>query len=164
MVLTPRDAGAPVEASVDVLFGVCNDVCIPAQARLTAHLDATAPAAPENRAEIERALASRPVDLRGRRRDRGALRGQPRRYRADGDGGGHLRRAPGPGLTTVIEAAARPDLWIGPAETETDGRNVRATARVESSGGGLALDRRGLRLTLLDARRAIDIRGCAARD
>ncbi len=72
---------------------------------------------------------------------------------------------PGPGLTTVIEAAARPDLWIGPAETETDGRSVRATARVESLGdGGLALDRRGLRLTLLDARRAIDIRGCAARD
>ncbi|MBA3326147.1 MAG: hypothetical protein H0T41_13060, partial [Rhodobacteraceae bacterium] len=57
VILTPSAPDAPLEASVEVFFGVCSDICIPAEARLTARLEPTA--APEGRAEIERALAAR---------------------------------------------------------------------------------------------------------
>ena len=160
VVLTPRDPDAPIDASVDVAFGVCNDICIPAEARLVARLDADA-AAPEGRGTIERALAARPTEA-------GAAGVTGARCALGVDAAGPMVTAeitfaepPAPGLTTVIEADARPDLWIGTAATETDGRRVRATARLEAAKpGAIALDRQGLRLTLLDARRAIDIRGC----
>ena len=57
----------------------------------------------------------------------------------------------------------QPDLWIGTAESRTDGRTVIARAPIAGAGGaGPTLERSALRLTVLDARRAVDIRGCEA--
>jgi DsbC/DsbD-like thiol-disulfide interchange protein len=159
VILTPEVAGAPVEATVDLFFGVCNDICIPAEARLTARFDAGS--ADGDRASIERALAARPVGARAagvtEARCTIAARGDGHAISAEID----FLAPPGPGLTTVIEAEGRPDLWIDAAETRTEGRVLRATARVDAlRPGGLVVDRRGLRLTLLDDTRAIDIRGC----
>lgn len=163
VILTPRTQDAPLEASVELFFGVCSDICIPAEARLTARLEPEA--APEGRAEIERALADRPLDARAA----GVTAAQ---CALAAGAAGHSLTAeitfaapPGSGMTTVIEAGARPDLWIGAAETRTEGRRVVATAPVGAAGaGGLALDRGDLRVTLLDARRAVDIRGCPGAD
>ncbi len=161
VILTPETIGEPIEATVTLQFGVCRDICIPAEARLTARLGATAP--PEGRAAIERALAARPLDA-------GAA--GVTRARCDLAPAGPGREIiveitfdapPGRDLTTVIEAEGRPDLWIGQTETRTEGRAVHATARLDAlDPGGLALDRGALRLTLLDTTRAIDIRGCPA--
>jgi len=158
--LTPETAGAPIEAVVDVTFGVCDDICIPAQARLSARLEPHAPAV--GRLEIERALADRPMAA--------AAGVAAARCALSADGAGHRLTAEidfaapqGPGLSVVIEADSRPDLWIGEAATAVDGRRVTATAAVDTlTGGGVAIDRDGLRLTVLDAERAIDIRGCPA--
>lgn len=158
--LRPVAAGAPMEVAVDLFFGVCRDLCAPVEARLTARL---APdAAPEGREAIERALAARPTEARaaGVAEARCTLRP---------GGDGHEVRAeivleapPSPDVTAVIEAEARPGLWIGVTETRTEGRVVHATAPVgAASPGGIALDRRALRLTLIEERRAVDIRGCA---
>lgn len=158
--LTPRDAGAPIKAQVEVFFGVCEDICIPVQAVLAGRL---APAGPsEGREKIEQALADRPLDPH----EAGVLGASC--ALAPGAGGQTVTarvdfaRLPAPDLIAVIEAEARPDLWIGEAEARTEGRTLYAAAPLETSGaGGLALDRGSLRVTLLDARRAIDIRGCA---
>lgn len=159
MILTPERAAAPIEARVFVAFGVCREICTLAEARLAARLEPDA--APEGRAEIERALAERPLDADAAGVTAATCAVTPA-------AAGHALTAeitfsapPGSGLTTVIEAGPRPDLWIGAAETRTKGQVVHATARLDWTGaGGLALDRGALRLTVLGARRAIDIRGC----
>lgn len=163
VILTPASPGEPVEAQVDLFFGVCKDICIPAEARLTARLEPSGPA--HGRAEIEQAMAARPTSARA------AGVSAARCVLSSGPEGGAITAEitfdapPAVGLTAVIEAEARPDLWIGEAETRTRGRRVEATAPMESlGGGGIALDRSALRLTLLDAGRAIDIRGCAGGD
>lgn len=142
VLLTPAQAGQPIEARLDLFFGVCKDICIPAEARLEARLDPADPA--EGRAEIEGALADRPLDA-------AALGVTARCALAPGDGVGfdHCGRAD-----------ARPDLWIGPAATRAEGGRLLATARLESAAGA-ALDRNALRLTLLEDDQALDIRGCA---
>ena len=158
VVLTPARPGAPVEASLALFFGVCKDICIPAEARIEARLDPDAP--PQGRAQIERALAERPVD--------GAKAGVTARCSlAASDGGGEItadivsaQADFGRDPTTVIEAGARPDLWIGPAATEARGDRLSAVARLDALAGAV-LDRGALRVTVLDADRAIDIRGCA---
>lgn len=167
VVLRPERPDAPIGARVDLLVGLCNDICIPAEARLEAVLDprrdAAAPAA-AGRAAIERALADRPVDAAaaGVTRARCALG-------VDAAGDATLTAeidfaAPPPaGLTAVIEADDRPDLWIGVPETRVEGRRVRAVAPLEAArGSGLAVDRESVRLTLIDSRRAVDIQGCSA--
>ena len=64
---------------------------------------------------------------------------------------------PGPGQVAVLEAG-QPDLWIGAGHSRTQGRSVIARAPVEAAGGaGPVLERSGLRLTVLDPRRAVDI-------
>ncbi len=160
VVLTPRDPAAPLDAAVDLAFGVCNDICIRAEARLTGRFDPAAPR-PEGGGVIQRALDARPVDA-------GAAGVTAARCSLGVDAAGPTVTAevtfatpPAPGLTTVIEAESRPDLWIGKTATETAGRRLRATARLDSAAGGVAIDRRDLRVTLVGAGRAIDIRGCA---
>ena len=56
----------------------------------------------------------------------------------------------------------QPDLWIGEAESLTDGRTLVARAPVAGRGkAGPVVERQALRLTVLDDRRAVDIQGCA---
>ena len=58
----------------------------------------------------------------------------------------------------------QPGLWIGEPESRTEGRTVTARAPVEAAGaGGPVLERGALRLTLLDADRAVELRGCLPR-
>jgi DsbC/DsbD-like thiol-disulfide interchange protein len=161
--LTPLRADAPLDVSLDIFLGVCREICIPAQAHLALRIRPDA--APEGRAKIEAALAKRPLDAR----EGGVLDA-----RCDLNATGEsfqlvaqvtLDGAPAPDVTTVIEAETRPDLWIGAADTRTSGHSVHATARLDALGdGGAALDQDALRVTLLDERRAIDIRGCARSD
>ena len=57
----------------------------------------------------------------------------------------------------------QPELWIGMAESRTDGRTVVARAPIQAAGGGgPALERGALRVTVLDSGRAVDIQGCEA--
>jgi DsbC/DsbD-like thiol-disulfide interchange protein len=158
--LRPADPEAPIEARLALAFGVCDDICIPAEASLAARLEPGA--APAGRAAIERARADRPLAAAeaGVTAARCAL--------ADGAAGQVLTAEidfaapPRPGLVAVFEADARPDLWIGEAETATEGRRVTATAPFAAlDAGPVAVERGALRLTLLDDARAIDIHGCA---
>lgn len=158
IVLTPEIAGQPVEARLDLAFALCKEICIPAQAQVAARLDAT-PTPAETRAAIERALAARPVD--------GARAGVTRARCTLGAGAEGVTLTaevdfatpPPSDMAAVIEAADRPDLWIGEAETRVEGSRLRAVAPLEAP-GGVALDRGDLRLTLIAQGGAVDIKGC----
>jgi DsbC/DsbD-like thiol-disulfide interchange protein len=160
VVLTPATPGATIEATVDLFFGVCDDICVPAEARLTARL---APdGAPEGHAVIEAARADGTLDAAA-----AGVTGA-RCVLEPGPDGHHIAAEvtfatpPGAIEAAVIEADARPDLWIGAAEARVEGRVVHAAAPLAALGdGGVALDRGALRLTLFEAGRAVELEGCA---
>ncbi len=157
VVLTPQSTGAPINVDVDAQLGLCKDICTSARIRLASRL---APGDPEKgSAEIEAALASRPVDSRtgGVTRARCDVRQADEGLVVVAAIG--LETPTGPRPTVVIEATGQPDVWIGEASIEVRGREVEATARL----AGGVVDRSRLRLTLLDDERAVDIRGCMAR-
>jgi DsbC/DsbD-like thiol-disulfide interchange protein len=180
VLLTPEAPGQPIEVSLTLSFGVCRDICIPREAlvtgRLTAggvgddaaalaaglsRLDATGDAAADRQA-IEAALARRAHSAA----EAGVLDVTCRLAPAD-EGLAltatvTLARAPAEAQTAVVEAVARPDLWIGEATAETRGTVVTAEARLESPGA--TIDRSALRVSLIDADRTVDIRGCRAPD
>jgi DsbC/DsbD-like thiol-disulfide interchange protein len=159
IVLTPSEPGTPIDLDLVLTFGVCKDICIPAEARLSARLGPHGP--PSHRAAIETALASRAHDSR----EAGVLDAT---CRVAPNGRGHdltatvrLASAPGAAQTVVIETDALPELWIGEATARTEGATVTAEAHLESR-TPLALDRSAIRLTLIDSRRTVDIEGCPA--
>lgn len=158
VVLSPQRPGEPIAAELALFYGVCLDICLPAEARLSARLAPDGP--PVGRAPIEAALADRPLApaAAGVRRATCGLA-----QRAEGPvltAEVTFASEPGPGQVAVIESS-RPELWIGLPESRTDGRRLIAEAAL-ASGAPAPLDRHGLRLTVLDARRAVDIRGCDA--
>ena len=156
LVLTPERADAPVEADLRLFFGVCKEICLPAEARLEARLDGRG--APEARALIEGALAERPLTPAeaGVERVECGL--------AAGPGGAELTAEVtfaaelAPGQRAVIETG-RADARAGFAESSTEGRTLVARAPLVGAGAA-ALDRSAMRVTVLDARRAVDIHGC----
>ncbi|TCM83483.1 protein-disulfide reductase DsbD domain-containing protein [Rhodovulum steppense] len=155
--LTPREPGSPVELRARVELGVCQDICLPMELRLTGMLPA------EGGAEaIRAALDARP--LTAREAKVGAVRCMVEPIR---DG---LRLtaeievgALGAGETVVFELPD-PSIWVSEAEMARQGGRLVAQADlVPASGTPFALDRSELRITLLGERRAVDIRGCAGR-
>ena len=157
--LTAADPAAPLELVLAASFGVCADICVPDAATATARL---APGAPdEGRAEIEAALAQR-----ARTASEAGVVDATCSLSPGADGYQLEARvtfadAPGPGQVAVLESG-QPEVWIGAAESETRGRTVVARAPVAGGAAGPVLERRSLRLTVLDDRRAVDIDGCQA--
>jgi len=160
VILTPARPGEPIEVDLDLLLGVCAEICVPAEARLDARLAAEGP--PRGRPEIDAALADRPRSAAEAGVTGVTCRLVPGPEGIDLDTTVRFAAPPGRDQVAVLEPGG-PGLRIGPAESRTEGRDVHARARIEGRGGaGPVLDRGALRLTLLDGRRAVDIRGCAA--
>ncbi len=160
VVLTPERPGAPVDVVLDLFFGVCDEICMPAEARIEARL---APGRPESgRATIEAARAERP-----RTAAEAGVRAVTCGLAAGADGPELVANVtfdgdPAPGKVMVIEPGQE-GLRIGAARSQTQGHVVSARAPVRGGGaGGPAIDRSALRLTVIGPRRAIEIRGCAA--
>lgn len=166
VVLGPAERDQPIDLALRLTFGACAQICTQEDVVLSARLPAAAPrsaADPEAVARIDAALADRP------RTPREAGVEQVTCSLAAG--------ADGYEITTRVTFANRPDSdqvavietapeagWIGPPDSETIGRTVTSRAPVAASAGaaGPLFDRRDVRVTLLDSRRAVDIRGCAA--
>ena len=156
--LTPADPDAPMDLHLALHFGVCADICVPVDRRVDLSLAPDAPA--EGRPRIEAALAER-----ARSAGEAGVAAITCALAPAADGYRLTARItfgadPGPGQVAVLEPG-QPDLWIGEAESRTDGRTVTASAPIEAAGaGGPILERSALRVTVLDDRRAVDIRGC----
>jgi DsbC/DsbD-like thiol-disulfide interchange protein len=155
--LTPRDPSRPIDLALDLSLGVCSEVCVPDEARLTARFGPRAENA--DPAVIRAALAARP-----RPAAQAGVAGMTCDLSQGPDGLEMTAtitfdRAARPDQMAVIETA-QPGLWIGPPEAETEGRVLVARAPIEA--GGVAINRGDLRVTLLGAGGGIDIKGCAS--
>lgn len=150
--LTPKQPGAPIEARAALEFGVCEDICAPAAASLSASIAPGDAAA--GRAVIAAALASAPLSAAeaGVTAADCTLASGPRGPALHAD---ITFGSPPPPLTSaVFEAAGQP---VGRGDSAVQGRDIRVEAPLSA---GAALDRSRLRLTLIGAGTAVEIFGC----
>ncbi|MCV2446733.1 protein-disulfide reductase DsbD domain-containing protein [Paracoccus sp. DMF] len=148
--ITPTQPGQPVAPRVVVDFGLCLDICVPAQVRLTAPAPGDAPDP-----LIEAALARQP-----RASDR-----QPEcRVQPIKDGMQVTATLPSEESALAEDVAmelAGKDIWVSAPETSAEGARVVAQADfVAASGKPFPLDPAALRLTLIGPEDAVEFRGC----
>lgn len=155
MQLTPRMAGQPIRLKGRLNLGVCRDVCMPMQARVKADL----PLPGTRDQAITRAIAQRP--------DTGGEAGLTAAHCAVTPLPDGLRITAqlalpkvGPEEMVVMETP-NPAVWVSEAMVTRSGGVLTASADVvPPPGTPFLLNRSELRLTVLAAGRAVDIRGC----
>ncbi|RVV98358.1 hypothetical protein EKE94_05380 [Mesobaculum littorinae] len=154
--LTPSRPGAPIALQGALEFGICETICVPVTAKVAAELP---PGRTGPDARIRGALAQRPLSAveAGAGTVTCALSptkdGLSVRAEVDlPDMGGNE--------TAVIETGD-PALWVSEASVDRQGGRLAATAEILPAGRGpVAVDRSALRLTVIGASGAVDLRGC----
>ncbi|TCP44495.1 protein-disulfide reductase DsbD domain-containing protein [Rhodovulum marinum] len=155
--LTPREPGQPMELHGRVEIGVCHDICMPMELRLSGLLPGEG-----GSDAIRAALAQRPLSAREARVGHVNCQVEPIsdgvRLTAEIEVG-----ALGPNEAVVFELPD-PSIWVSEAAMTRDGgRIVAQSDLVPVDGAPFALDRSGVRITVLGTDRAVDIRGCTGR-
>ncbi|WP_375258286.1 protein-disulfide reductase DsbD domain-containing protein [Citreimonas sp.] len=151
-----RDGNADAQIAGTIELGVCKDICMPHEVSVSAVLPAAA-RAPDPR--IAAALADRPLS-----RDEAGV-GAVRCAVVPSAGGIGLRATldvprPGGAVETVIETAD-PSVWVTEPDSRWENGALVAEAELRHvSGGTFALDRSGVRITVLRDGQAIDVLGC----
>lgn len=156
MTLTPDMVGQPIKLKGKVNLGVCKDICMPMDARISVTLpvDMKSAARP-----IKRALRARPDTA-----SEAGLRKATCQVEPIADGLRLTARIDiprvGQGEVVVVETAD-PSLWVNTLSTERSGKTLTTVAElVPTSGKPFLLNRSDVRLTVLAAGRGVDIRGC----
>jgi len=158
--VTPQDAGQPATIAARMQIGICATICVPVEFDFTLDLPASGSALQQD--QIRTALADQPVSA-----TRGNVGNVTCTLNPIRDGLAlsvsiDMPSAGGP--ETVLIETADPQVWV--AETESVRQGGTLTARTELvhvSGQVFALDRSGLRMTVLGQDRAVDIHGCTGR-
>lgn len=153
--LTPTRAGAPIVLSADMELGICESVCVPATLRFGATLDGKGASDPA----IKAALDDQPISARRAGVGRVACRFDPvsdgLRLTTD------IRMPRMGGAEVALVETADPRVWVSEAEVRRKGNTLTVTVDlVPPRGKSLAVDRSGLRFTILGDRQAVDISGC----
>lgn len=152
------DPSQPIEAHLDMAFGVCSDLCIPAQTTIGADLfEADAINAVTLEASIEQSAIS--ADQAGLQSATCTI------VHKDGDDfefNAELNfKSARKGRQLLVVETGNEDIWVSRTDTEVDGGQVVSQADlVNYADGPLAVSRDQLRLTLIGGSRAVDIRGC----
>ncbi|OWU85436.1 hypothetical protein ATO6_00305 [Oceanicola sp. 22II-s10i] len=156
LVLTPARAGQPIRLDGDVSLGICEDVCVPLDLRISG----TLPAQGGGRdPAIAAAMADRPYSARE------AKVGKVECHLTPGQRGIGLSvdiaMPSAGGRETIVVESNDPGLWVADAETVRQGNRVVARTEImHSAGGSFALDRSGLTITVLGRDHAVEISGC----
>lgn len=160
VILHAHDPARPIEARVDMEFGVCSDMCVPADAQLSKQLfEANERAAKAIQAQVkkrakterEAGLVSATCTITPKPDDEFLLEAEL--------AFGTARQ----GRQMLVVETGNENLWVSEMDTNVSGRRVSSQADlVNFADGPLALIRDDLRLTLIDASGAVDIRGCPA--
>ncbi|MEJ6812826.1 MAG: protein-disulfide reductase DsbD family protein [Octadecabacter sp.] len=152
------EAGAPATMRGQVQIGVCEEICVPVLLDFDMVLPASG--APRDPA-IVAALLDRP------RTAAEANVGDVTCYIEPMDGGlrvtARVDMAPmGPSEDVVIESGDQ-QVWVSQPHTWRDGNALFARSdMIHVSGGGFAINRSEVRITVLAGGQATDIRGCDA--
>jgi len=139
-------------------LAICQDICVPAELIFVAALP---PGSVRHDPQISAALADRPVA--GRDAGLGRITCSVS-VTADGLSLSADFLLPSTGGTeyAVVETA-NPEVWVAEAVTRRRGDMLPVqTEMMHVEGGGFALDRWGIRITVLGSDRAVDIQGCPA--
>lgn len=156
IVLTPEAADAPITLRGDIMVGICDEVCVPVEMRLTGVLE---PHGGRRDPAIAAAMASRPYSGKEGKVASVECRVAPGKY------GLALKvsiEMPSTGGSeTMVVESADPQVWA--ADTTSARRGGRLSGETElmhASGGAFALDRSALTFTVLGRDRAVEIKGC----
>lgn len=122
----PVDAAAPVELTIRFRYGLCADVCLPADATVTAHLDPAAPA--DATAAVADAEAKVPTPAED---DRLAIDS----VQYDAGRGEVVISLPDDGRLVDLFAAG-PDRWYVGAPVPVDGQDGRKRFSIAIEGDG----------------------------
>lgn len=146
----------PVRLAGEIEIGVCDNICVPM--RFSFAVDLPQGGGPDP--VIAAALVDQPMT------------GEEAGARAacamvpDGEGLALTVRLAMPALAAeeaVVIESSDPGLWVSEASASRQGGTLVATAEVVARDGGpAAVDRSGLRITVLGEGRAVDIQGCQA--
>ncbi len=155
--ITPKNPAKPVRLRGEMDLGVCKDVCIPERLDFDHTLDADAGRNPA----IAAALAQRPFSAREANVANASCRLTP-----TSDGmqiEAHVTMPSAGGREIAVIEPGNPILWASQPETVRQGDTLIARSEIISaSGAPFALDRSEIRITVLGAHHAVDIRGCSA--
>jgi DsbC/DsbD-like thiol-disulfide interchange protein len=152
--ITPADPGKPVRLKGRMEFGVCKDVCVPADAAFDHRVDAEAGRNPA----IAAAMASRPYSAEEAEVQSASCRLQPIEdgFRVEA----RIRMPSAGGQEYAVIEPAVPGLFLAGSGTRRQGGTLIATAEFLTDGSAVALDRSQMRITVLGADHAVDITGC----
>ncbi|WP_161863721.1 protein-disulfide reductase DsbD domain-containing protein [Algicella marina] len=154
--LTPQTPGGPIDVALALSYGVCEDICIPAHA--TAEMPAESAADSTTVQAIENALAARPLTTDGAGIQSASCQQSAETVTASFRFAGEAPAAP----FSVFETGSE-ETFLTPVSTQADGYALTITAALDHYGKGAPdVDLGNLRITLLTADSAIDIRGCPA--
>ena len=158
--ITPKEHGQPINVNLGMFYGVCEDICIPAQAQITGSLPAETGLGNN---VIKAALAATPDSASNsgvasvtcviEPSEKGILVSAEVKF--SGDIGG---------LPLAVFETPSDQMWFTDATTEVIGNSLHTKAALETyaKDGAVAIDRNTIRLTLLGNDRAIEISGCPA--
>ena len=153
--ITPESDG-PVRMAMTLNFGVCSDICVPAQAVFLARLNGSADEGVEL---IEAALLKGPQTREASGLESIACNVEPQGsgYEITANlGFAEAIEAP----MTVIEYGTQ-EVWIDFTESTTNGGAITASAPMKYYGSGeMDIDMSALTVSVFGADRAVEIQGC----
>jgi DsbC/DsbD-like thiol-disulfide interchange protein len=156
LIVSPAADGEAMLLSGRIDIGVCQDICVPVTLDLSGHLPEIGGPDPA----IVAALSARPLPA-----EAAGVAGVTCAVEPIADGIRVTASVRMPVLGTdeaaVIETAD-PSIWVSEAVSRREGDVLHATAEmVPPNGRPFAVDRSGIRITVLSGERGVDIRGCA---
>lgn len=149
LIVRARDADAPVVIRAEIELGVCEEVCIP----MTLRLAGTLPTRGSFDNQIGASLDSQPEQAGSFACDIAPI-SDGLRLRAE-------TRDAGLDAEAVVVETSDPQIWVSPSAMSQNGRDLVAEVEmVAPSAQPFALERSGVRMTLIGANRAIEMQGC----
>lgn len=157
IVLSPQDPGQPIALRGDMQIGICSDICVPAELSF----DTALPPLPGRDGQITRALSQQPLPANqagvGRVSCQVSLSDDGLALTAQ------ITMPPAGHHEYAIVETKDPEVWVAESDTHRSGNTLTVkTELIHMDGGAFALDRSGLRLTVLGSDHAVDIQGCPA--
>lgn len=155
--ITPSADGSPIHLAGEISIGVCEEICVPMH--LT--FDAALPAVGSRDGAITASLLNQPVSAAsaGIGPATCAMTATSRGVMVTAS----IPYASANGTPDVVIEAGDPHIWVSEPDVTRQGNQLIAMSEmVHSSGGGFALDRSALRITLIGGSQAVDLQGCAA--
>ena len=155
--ITPKHSGDPIALRGEVLFGVCEDICIPVKAKFSLNV---AGSDASSKTAIRAALSQAPKTAKS-----AGVRSVTCQITPIEDGFNvqatvKTRAALPPETFTIVEFP-HPEVWVEQDRTFSSGTTLTASANLYAYGATpLILDRSKITLTLLGGPRAIELRGC----